>query len=283
MQANPVKIIDTILYNGEPILELRLKLLYDLVDEFVIVEARTTHSGVRKDELYIDKHAARLLEFDAKLTRVIIESFPEPTELWISKQAERPYIATSGFDHWYRENYQRDAAAEHMISKYANERYIVIVCDADEIPKPSVVQALRGMYADLDPPVALSMQMFYYNFAWTIAEPWEAAYVVNNMGFTKYPLTEMRSAGNNRKISNSGWHASNFYDTGGLIRKLQSFAHQELNVEQYTNEQHVRRCIRDGIDLFGREIEHWQAHDIQSLPAEVQQFHTDLLFLQEYS
>jgi hypothetical protein len=153
-QASPVKIIDTILYNGEPILELRLKLLHDIVDEFVIVEARTTHSGVSKDELYIGKHAARLLPYEAKLTHIIIEDFPEPTELWISRQAERPYIVTSGLEHWYRENYQRDAAAEHIIAKCATERYIVMVCDADEIPKPSVVQALRGMYADLDPPVA---------------------------------------------------------------------------------------------------------------------------------
>ena len=44
-------IYDYVLYNGEPIIEFRLKYLNDYVDYFIIVESIYTHSGKKKDNL----------------------------------------------------------------------------------------------------------------------------------------------------------------------------------------------------------------------------------------
>ncbi len=44
-----MNIIYYILYNGEPIIEFRLKYLNKYVDKFIIVESIYTHSGKRKD------------------------------------------------------------------------------------------------------------------------------------------------------------------------------------------------------------------------------------------
>jgi hypothetical protein len=44
--------LDIILFNGEPIIKLRIPYLYDTVDYFVIIESKETHSGIIKEELY---------------------------------------------------------------------------------------------------------------------------------------------------------------------------------------------------------------------------------------
>jgi hypothetical protein len=46
-------IYDYVIYNGEPIIEFRLKYLNDYVDYFIIVESIYTHSGKKKDNFII--------------------------------------------------------------------------------------------------------------------------------------------------------------------------------------------------------------------------------------
>ena len=41
-------VFDYVLYNGEPIMEFRLKYLNDYVDHFIIAESIYTHSGRKK-------------------------------------------------------------------------------------------------------------------------------------------------------------------------------------------------------------------------------------------
>ena len=48
-------IVDTFPYNGEMVAELRLKHLFRDVDEFIVVESRMTHSGKKKDFLYVER------------------------------------------------------------------------------------------------------------------------------------------------------------------------------------------------------------------------------------
>ncbi len=41
-------VYDYVIYNGEPIIEFRLKYLNNYVDRFIIVESIYTHSGIKK-------------------------------------------------------------------------------------------------------------------------------------------------------------------------------------------------------------------------------------------
>jgi beta-1,4-mannosyl-glycoprotein beta-1,4-N-acetylglucosaminyltransferase len=283
-QAPDVKIIDTILYNGEPIFELRLQLLYDVVDEFVIVEARETHSGVVKDELFTEKHAEAFEQYKAKMTVIIIDTFPNITQEWRRAHSDVEFMNAGGLQHWYRENYQRNAVAEFIVNKFSSHRYIVLVCDADELPKPNTVLALKTMYDALDTPVFLAMQMYYYNFNWTIPEPWLYAYAINGRGISAQHLSEPRVANRDRHIADSGWHCSYFLNTAGLIRKLQSFAHKEFNVDSIKQEAYIRQCITNGKDLLSRGRSHdLVPYDVSALPIELQHFNSKLLFLQEYA
>ena len=54
-QDDKIYIIDTFPYNGELVTELRLKYLYGVVDEIMVVESKMTFSGKRKEFLYTDR------------------------------------------------------------------------------------------------------------------------------------------------------------------------------------------------------------------------------------
>jgi beta-1,4-mannosyl-glycoprotein beta-1,4-N-acetylglucosaminyltransferase len=283
MQAKDVKVIDTFPYNGEPILELRLQLLYDVVDEFVLVEARETHSGIRKEELYVDKHAAVIAPYKHKVTMIIIDSFAQAPAAWKMQHAQVEYITAGGLENWYREQTQRDASTAYIREQCKHQKCIVLACDVDELVRPETVASLKLVYHDLSEPVKLSMQHFSYNFQWKLSEPWSAAFVINDVGLQTATLNNGRSLVGIPYFPDTGWHASHFFNTAGLVRKLQSFAHQELNTDRYTNEAHVRRSIRTGTDLSNRDTHKLSEYDVSELPLLLQQFQAKLLFLQEYA
>ena len=51
-----VSIVDVFCYNGDPIVENRLKYLDPHIDKFVIIESWHTFSGNKKDELFHKNH-----------------------------------------------------------------------------------------------------------------------------------------------------------------------------------------------------------------------------------
>ncbi len=55
-------------------------------------------------------------------------------------------------------------------------------------------------------------------------------------------------------ILNAGWQFSYLGDETLIKQKIQAFAHSELDTPQWTNMDHIRGCINNGIDLFGRDI-----------------------------
>jgi beta-1,4-mannosyl-glycoprotein beta-1,4-N-acetylglucosaminyltransferase len=126
------------------------------------------------------------------------------------------------------------------------------------------------------------MQHFSHNFKWQLSEPWTAAFVINNIGLQNSTLNSGRSLVGIPYFPNTGWHASHFFNTAYLVRKLQSFAHQELNIDKYCNEAHVRHSIKTGTDLTDRDTHKLHKYDVNELPLLLEQFQTRLLFLQEY-
>lgn len=63
-------------YNGEPVALLHIEYLYDWVDMFIIVEARWTHSGLKKPYLYFYKNYRSFLPYAKKIHFILIDSFP---------------------------------------------------------------------------------------------------------------------------------------------------------------------------------------------------------------
>jgi hypothetical protein len=283
MNSARTKIIMTFPYNGEPIVELPLSYLSDVVDEFVIVEASRTFSGKLKEITYMEKYADVFRAYP-KATLLKLEEFPDMPEDWPAKKGQ-DYMTPESYESWFRENYQRDYAREYIMKKYADEMYIVIGVDADEIPKKEFVLEMRKNYFAFNACVYFQMEMFYYNFGWVKKYPWYHPYVVNDIGLSKWSLSDMRTRLVKRKVlPNGGWHASYFLPKRDLIRKIEGFAHRECDISHRKCDTFLDKCFHEGLDISERgDGENLVKYDVKRLPRELQEFHEKILFLQKYA
>ena len=113
-----MKIYDCFSYWDEDLLlDLRLNILNDFIDYFVIVEGnKTWQNNFKKLRFDINK----LSKFKDKIIYIPVEDMPE---------GDNPYL---------RENHQRNCISRGL--KNALENDLIIISDLDEIPNP---QALK--------------------------------------------------------------------------------------------------------------------------------------------
>lgn len=252
-----IKIIDTFSFNGDLIVKLRLKYLFEVVDKFVITESRYTHSGEKKPFLFKDHFEEWFKPYESKINWVIVDEFPELTEKWLEKYQHHSWMQRNCRQAWFNETYQRDAVASYIQNKYAGLKYIIIASDVDEIPNTDIFKKefITNIYTQMDKdPIYLEMDMFYYNFNWLKQYKWYRAYLLKDIQLTEqYSLSYWRVSYNpNYTFRNAGWHFSYFFKPEDIQRKLVSFAHQEYNDDRWKSLDHIKNCITNGIDLFNR-------------------------------
>lgn len=139
-----MKIYDCFLfYNELEVLELHLEELYEAVDRFVLVEATTTFTG-REKPLVFAENRDRFARFLDKIEHVVVDDTPP------------------GIEAWDAEHYQRNALSRGLTGAAPDD--IVILVDVDELPRRTVVDAMRA-----DPPrrgevLCLELRWFQYFF-----------------------------------------------------------------------------------------------------------------------
>jgi beta-1,4-mannosyl-glycoprotein beta-1,4-N-acetylglucosaminyltransferase len=260
------------------ILEIRLRELWDLIDKFVLVESRKTHSG-RDKSLFFADHRERFAPFIDKIIHVVADP-PDDAEIW------------------QRERFQRDAIERGLVD--ANPEDLIIVSDVDEIPKPEELRKIIAssgsrtihclgcdqyrmrlnlrMLPDSDihhlGPVIVSRRHFrsatslrafwprtgYRKIPSVITKTWDTLRARKKLGF--YGIPNVVRAG--------AWHFS-FIGNDDLIRdKLASYAHQETNVPEMLS------TIPDAIHValetgrFLRQTGVFRVEQLDALPMVVQ-------------
>ena len=53
-------------------------------------------------------------------------------------------------------------------------------------------------------------------------------------------------------INNGGWHYSYLGGKKRIKNKIESFSHSEFNKKEFTNFNHIKECMNNNKDLFGR-------------------------------
>lgn len=138
MKMKNNKIYDCfIFFNELDILEIRLNVLNDIVDKFVIVEAAKTHTGNDKP-LYFLENKDRFKKFEDKIIHIIIDDIPELTSTWVL------------------ENFQRNCISRGLTE--CNDNDVIMISDADEIPNPKIVMKVK------DKPGIKSLKMFGFYY-----------------------------------------------------------------------------------------------------------------------
>lgn len=225
-----MKIFDCFTYfNEEEILKIRLNETGDLVDKIVVVEGLQTFTGVDKP-LYFDDIGDWINRWHKKIIRVVVD-FPDNLE-----------------SSWDREIFQRNKIIEGL--NLARENDIVIISDVDEIISRKAIKNIKKY----DLPVQLDNDQFFWNFNWKApahCNQGARPVVVKKFMLSEYTPQEFRSRQLFR-IPKAGWHFSYLSDMDNIIKKIESFAHTEYDIEEYKNFENILYRIDNGIDPFDR-------------------------------
>ena len=220
------KVYDTFLFNNElDLLEIRLNILSDYVDYFVLVESTETFTGLPKP-LYYSKNQKRFEKWSNKIIHFVIDNFDE--NLWEFSRKSPNVGAAEHF--WVREFYQK----ENILKAFtANDNDIVFVSDLDEIWNPLIID-IKSLSFDND-KVYRPLQTAYHYFLNNRSNQNISGWVGTRFGSfatlkksrVNYFRTESRFP--SIQIENAGWHFTNIGNHEFIKQKLESYSHQEYN------------------------------------------------------
>ena len=226
-------------FNELDMLELRLEELNDVVDHFVLVEAKLTHQGNPKP-LYYQENAGRFEKFASKIIHIVVDDFP----VYNRESFKQP---------WDREQWQRHSITKGLVN--CNDNDIIIISDADEIPSRSAILEYMGGGIK-----SLEQKLYYYDFHHLSDKPWTCAKIMHYSDIkegnvktnidTSFVFSSYLRNSNHPVIKNGGWHFSYCTDVKGIVQKLKSFSHAEYNTAPYTADEYVEMCIKTNKNLF---------------------------------
>ncbi len=241
-------------FNELDILKLRMNVLNDVVDYFVISESTVTFSGDPKP-LYYNENKEMFKEFEHKIIHNIVDDTPMDCDAFM------------------RDHHQKCAVARGL--KDCKPDDIVIFSDVDEIPNPDTLRELlpnveegkiymlaqRLFYCYLDmEEVSGNLLSVTGEFEGVEKKQWLGTKVCRYSVLDKYTTEELRNKEQKEvgvRVPNGGWHFS--YMGGGKRQstadrvkyKIKSAAHQEYNNRHIL--WNVKKNIKNMQDIFGRD------------------------------
>lgn len=243
-------------FNELDILKLRMNILNDVVDYFVISESTVTFSGDPKP-LFYNENKEMFKEFEHKIIHNIVEDTPMDC------------------DAFTRDHHQKCAVAKGL--KDCKPDDIIIFSDVDEIPNPDTLKELIPKVED-GKIYMLAQRLFYCylnmeevsgnllsvtgEFDDAPKKQWLGTKVCRYSVLDNYTTEELRNKEQKAigvRVPDGGWHFS--YMGGGkgqsvasrVRYKIKSAAHQEYN-NRHTLWR-VGKRIRDKQDFLGREAD----------------------------
>jgi len=244
-------------FNELDVLEIRLNVLNDIVDKFVLVEAPWTHTGHPKP-LYFEENKARYAPFLDKIIHIVVSDADLPPF---------PADATERDIAWIRENVQRNAIAKGLTEAKPDD--VIIIADLDEIPSPEAIRTTAQAPTGIT-NLNLRNYAFFLNNLNVSLPNWTGGpqllthktfySPVTYVGFrySEYApecangipsATAIRFAKKNRSVKNAGWHFSSMGGVAALKAKIQSFAHTEFS-NTLPSDDVLEKRLRSGEGIF---------------------------------
>jgi beta-1,4-mannosyl-glycoprotein beta-1,4-N-acetylglucosaminyltransferase len=235
-----------IFYNEIDLLMVRLEELWDCVDYFVVVEADETFSGQSKPLFFLE-HQAQFKPYADKLIYRSVVDLP-------------PILSQSEEARFLREHAQRNAITSAVSELNLSSSDIVIVSDADEIPRAFLVDSLDDLLIAHE--YLIFIQTNYRGYINNTSDlalngaKW-AGTVACRVGTLLREGAQQVRRGNNksggvvrkrspdyRYIDDGGWHFSSFGGPEAFWLKAANFAHID----------DPHRVIRLGEKIPGQQV-----------------------------
>jgi len=255
-----------------------LHTLSPYVDYFVIVESRTTFTGLAKPAYLADNWD----KFAAFHRKIIYRVVDDPGSV----------VGPRTWDH---EDYMRNALFDKVfpelvgIPQEAHFGDVLVISDIDEAPKPETLVVLRK--CDFPDRLTLRSHFYYYSFQWMHrGEQWPHPQVTTyrGLGGTILPkdlrngeagthgwffTNHLRTWWEKADMWNAAWHCSSCFATVKEMQtKMESFSHSPWNTAENRDIKTIIERVKSGKDLFGRESEQYdRVEENKDIPAYVVQ------------
>jgi beta-1,4-mannosyl-glycoprotein beta-1,4-N-acetylglucosaminyltransferase len=243
-----MKIIDCVTYFDEPILfEIRLNILNKYVDNFLVIEARHTHSGKPKK---LNFNIDLFKNFKDKIVYLVIDEEPQDliknTNL---SSADKRINSLKRIDQSYNK------AVDYL--KTAKPNDIFILSDVDEIPNLDNLD-LKKINNKI---IIFKQKMFYYKFnLYYNLIPWFGSKacrvkdllspaLLRHIKTKKYPIWRFDTwfsklkYSNVKIIENGGWHFTNIKSPEKILEKFLNFGHHNEYEDQSITVEDIKKMI----------------------------------------
>lgn len=244
-------------FNELDLLEIRLNILKDVVDKFVLVEASVTHTGKPKP-FYFEENRGRFAAFDDKIIHVKVDDF-----------SAADCTRTPRERAWAIENLQRNSIVKGLVG--ANPDDSIIISDLDEIPSPDAVRRSVG----LSGITRLGMMQcnYFLNYRNYTSPEWTLGTQILSYAtfadtktyvgfrfneFVIESVNDIPSASSvrfmkpTRVFHAGGWHFSYQGGVEKIQTKIKSIAHTEFDNDKTHSVAWIQARIANGEDVFLR-------------------------------
>ena len=230
-----MKIFDCFMFYDEKILlDIRLNVLNEFVDYFVIVESKYFHNGLKRE---LNFNINDYPKFKDKIIYIVHDNrLLELEEINLNDDEESKTFKLN-FNAHARENDQRN----HILNglKSSNDDDLILISDVDEIPN---LKKLNLNYIK-NKIIIFEQNIFYYklnrylpNFIWHGTKACKKKDLINpqwirNVKNNKYPFFRVDTLFSKTKyidkyfVNDGGWHFSNLKNAAGIELKLKSYLH----------------------------------------------------------
>ena len=249
-----MKIFDTFtFYNELDLLELRMNILGDIVDYFVINEATITFTG-KKKPLYFAENKERFKKWENKIIHHVLDDNNETLEkYWEGVPYHRSMMEDDIYKlplHYQRACFHKDSAIYALLD-HAQDDDIILTSDADEIANPEAIKAISEWF-DPSNHYVLKGPVYYYYLNLLCEKEWMGTRVSTMKMLKTMSVDKLRQSHQDAwKVEDGSWHWSFFGDADTVRAKMDAYEHQENNLPQFRDSMEER--IEKGVDPFGRD------------------------------
>lgn len=230
-----MKIFDCFMYFDEDlVLDVRLNLLNDFVDKFVIIESSYDHKGEKRKPLFDIK---KFKKFENKIEYILKKDQPNNLEKILNDDNQKEHYRKSIFNASKRESSQRNFILNGL--KEAQPNDWVIISDLDEIPNLEKIN-FKNVNNKL---IFFEQDMMYYkfnlkleNFTWIGSRACKFKHLISpqwmrdikSKRFSWWRFDTLFSEKKYKDIlflENGGWHFSYLKSPEDIEKKLKSYLH----------------------------------------------------------
>ena len=265
------------LYNEIDLLKIRMSLLKNVVDYFVVVELNKTFRG--KDKPYFFKEREKeFIEYRDRIIYVTSENIP----------------CSMGAGDWSIEKHQRNCMIYGLRKCFDDD--IIMISDVDEIPNPDLLVNSEKYYICRETlnskksnkraillaasllskqefflllsgalnlktaiekiPICLHMRNYYY-YMNCQAKGFIPTTIICKYKNMQFPQTLRDSRNKLLSIKDGGWHFSYLGGMDSVKRKLKSIIDDRPEIVSKmrkfsSDDAYIQNCLENGKDLYGR-------------------------------